>query len=88
MKLNQYDFPDRTFIEKILNTPPMKFDHVVAVIEETKVLEDLRIEDLHGSLILYEQRINEKLEDTPEKDIVEKALQVQLNLRGNNNVRE
>ena len=66
----------------------MKFDHVVAVIQETKDLEDLSIEDLHGSLILPEQRINEKLEDTPEKDTVEKALQVQLNLRGNNDVRE
>ncbi|XP_027083565.1 uncharacterized protein [Coffea arabica] len=88
MKLNQYNFPDRSFVEKVLNTLPMKFDHVVSVIQETKDLEDLNIEDLHGSLILHEQRINEKLEDAPEKDTVEKALQVQLNLRGNNDVRE
>ena len=88
MRLNQYNLSDRTFIEKILNTLPIKFDHVVVVIQEMKDLEDLSIEDLHGSLILHEQRINEKLEDNPEKDIVEKALQVQLNLRGNNDVRQ
>ena len=74
MKFNQYNLPDRTFVEKVLNSLPMKFDHMVVVIQEIKDLEDLSIKDLHGSLILYEQRINEKLEDTPEKDIVEKAL--------------
>ena len=57
MKLNQYGFPDRTFVEKVLNTLPMKFDHVVAVIQETKDFEDLSIEDLHGSLILHEQEL-------------------------------
>ena len=59
MKLNQYNISDRTFIEKILNTLPIKFDHVVVVIQEMKDLEDLSIEDLHGSLILHEQSINE-----------------------------
>ena len=52
----------------------MKFNHVIAVIQETKDLKDLSIENLHGSLILHEQRINRKLEDTAEKDIVEKVL--------------
>ena len=61
---------------------------MAAVIQEMKDLVNLSIEDLHGSLILHEQRINEKLEDNPEQDTVEKALQVQLNLRGNNDVRE
>ena len=32
MKLNQYNFPDRTFVKKVLNTLLVKFDHVVAVI--------------------------------------------------------
>ncbi|XP_027181738.1 uncharacterized protein LOC113780119 [Coffea eugenioides] len=36
MKLNYYNLPDRTFVEKVLNTLPMKFDNVVAVIQETK----------------------------------------------------
>ena len=88
MKLNQYGFPDRTFVEKILNTPPIKFDHVIAIIQQTKDLEHLSIEDLHGLLILHEQRIIGKLEDTPEKDTVEKALQTQLNLRSNSDVKE
>ena len=61
---------------------------MVAVIQEMKDLKDLSIENLPGSLILHEQRINEKLEDTLKKDIVEKVLQTQLNLRDNNNVRE
>ncbi|XP_071913909.1 uncharacterized protein [Coffea arabica] len=73
MKLNQYNLPDRTFVKQVLNTLPMKFDHVVAVIQETKDLEDLSIEDLRVSLILYEQRINGKLEDIPKKDTIEKA---------------
>ena len=74
MKFNQYDLTDGTFIEKVLNAQPMKFNHVIAVIQETKDLKDLSIENLHGSLILHEQRINRKLEDTAEKDIVEKVL--------------
>lgn len=88
MALNQYQLSAKTFVEKVLYTLPIKFDHVVAVIQETKNLDNLSIEELHGSLILYEQRINEKLDDTPEKDTVEKALQTQLNLRGNNEVRD
>ena len=32
MKLNQYNFLDRIFVEKVLNTLPMKFDHVVDII--------------------------------------------------------
>ena len=88
MKLNQYDLPDRTFVEKILNTLSMKFDHVITVIQEMKDLEDLSIEDLHGPLILHEQRINGKLKDIPKKNIVEKVLQTQLNLKDNNDTRE
>ena len=83
MKLNQYDLLDKTFIEKVFDALPIKFDYTVVVIQKTKDLEDLNIENLHGLLILHEQRINGKLDDTLEKDTVEKPLQTQLNLRGN-----
>ena len=66
----------------------MKFDHVVAVIQETKDLEDLSIEDLHGSLILHEQRINGQLDDALEKDTGENPIQIQMNLNNNNDTKE
>ena len=74
MTLNQYDLLVKTFVEKVLNTLPIKFDHVVAMLQEKKILENLSIEDLQGSIILHEQRINGKLDDALEKDTVEKPL--------------
>ena len=65
----------------------MKFDHVVVVIQKKKGLANLRIENLYMSLILHDQRFNIKLEDT-QKDMVEKALQTKLNLKGDNEIRE
>ena len=54
MALNQYDLPVKTYFEKVLNTLPMKFDHIVVVIQEMKILENLSIEDLQALLILHE----------------------------------
>ena len=36
MEFNQYELLVRTFVEKALNTLPMKFDHMVVVIQEIK----------------------------------------------------
>ena len=93
---NQYDVLARTFIVKVLNTLSMNFNHIVAVIfnhivdviQEIKIRKILSIEELQESLILYEQRMNKKLENTLEKDIIEKVLQMQLHLRGNNEANE
>ena len=86
--LNQCDVLARTFIVKVLNTLSMNFNHIVAVIQEIKIGKILSIEELQESLILYEQRMNKKLENTLEKDIIEKVLQMQLHLRGNNEANE
>ena len=54
----------------------MKFDHVIAMMQETKDLENLSIENLQGSLILHEQRINEKLKDILDNETIKKTLQM------------
>ncbi|XP_019427186.1 PREDICTED: uncharacterized protein LOC109335509 [Lupinus angustifolius] len=47
-------------VEKILRTLHPKFDHVVAVIEEAKDLDNLTIDELQGSLEDHEQRFMER----------------------------
>ena len=73
-KLKYYDFSNDVLVEKTLNTLPMKFDLVVAMIPGTKNLLTMTIEELQDSLILHKQRINRKLEDGAEKETVDKAL--------------
>ena len=46
IKHNGYDLNDEVLVEKTLNTLPMKFDHVVAVIQKTKDLSTMTIEEL------------------------------------------
>lgn len=81
MELNGHTLSDETFVEKVLNTLPMKFDHIVAVIQETTDLSTLSTEELLGSLILHENRINGKLEESLEKDPTEKALQAHTKVK-------
>ncbi|XP_019451740.1 PREDICTED: uncharacterized protein LOC109353833 [Lupinus angustifolius] len=47
-------------VEKILRTLHPKFDHVVAVIEEAKDLDNLSVDELQGSLEVHEQRFMER----------------------------
>ncbi|XP_019465343.1 PREDICTED: uncharacterized protein LOC109363533 [Lupinus angustifolius] len=51
---------DQTIVEKILRTLNPSFDHIVVTIEESKKLEELRIEELQGSLEAHEQRFIER----------------------------
>ncbi|XP_019427122.1 PREDICTED: uncharacterized protein LOC109335444 [Lupinus angustifolius] len=51
---------DQSIIEKILRTLTPNFDHIVVAIEESKKVEDLKVEDLQGSLEAHEQRLIEK----------------------------
>ncbi|XP_019431404.1 PREDICTED: uncharacterized protein LOC109338587 [Lupinus angustifolius] len=51
----------QTIVEKILRTLSPKFDHIVVVIEESKKLEELKVEELQGSLEAHEQRLNERV---------------------------
>ena len=51
---------DQTIVEKILKTLNPKFDHIVVAIEESKKLEDLKVEEIQGSLEAHEQRLIER----------------------------
>jgi len=57
MKAYGEDMTDRRIFEKILISLPEKFDPMVAVIEETKDLSSLGIQELLGSLKSHEQRL-------------------------------
>lgn len=63
-------------VEKILTTLTPRFDYGVLVIEETRDLETLKIEELHHSLETREYCINEK------RQCQEQTLQAQSQYKG------
>lgn len=69
---------DVSVVEKVLRTLSLRFDHVAVAIEESKNLETMKIEELQGSLVAHEQRMNER---NPEK-ANEQALQAQTSKNG------
>ena len=71
MKANGETITDVIVVEKILRSMTLKFEHVVCAIEESKDLEELSIDELMGSMMVHEQRINQHAP-------VEQALQAKL----------
>ena len=57
MKSYGEEISDKRIVEKLLISLPNKFDPIVAVIEETKDLSLLCVQELFGSLKAYEQRL-------------------------------
>ena len=57
---------DRTVIEKVLRFLSTKFDVVVAAIEETKDLKTMTVDELMGSLLSHEVRIDRNKDSTLE----------------------
>ncbi|CAL1381769.1 unnamed protein product [Linum trigynum] len=49
---------ERKIVERILRSLSSKFEHIVAVIEETKDLANLPMCELMGSLVAHEQRMS------------------------------
>jgi hypothetical protein len=57
---------DQKVVEKILRSMPMKYDHVVAAIEESKDLSVLTVDELFGSLQSHEDRMKRYEENSKE----------------------
>ncbi|XP_017434449.1 uncharacterized protein LOC108341264 [Vigna angularis] len=51
---------DLMVIEKIMRSLPSTFDHILVAIEESRDLENLKIEELQSSLEAYEMRMRER----------------------------
>jgi ribosomal protein S20 len=71
MKRNEESRTESRLVEKILRSLTNTFENVVCVIEETKNLAELSVDELAGALIEHEQR--KKLME----ELIEKALYVQ-----------
>ncbi|GKV47717.1 hypothetical protein SLEP1_g54586 [Rubroshorea leprosula] len=58
---------DRKVVEKVLRCLPSKFDHVVAAIEESKDFSVYSLNQLMGSLLAHEERMNRFAEKNMEQ---------------------
>ncbi|XP_019442360.1 PREDICTED: uncharacterized protein LOC109347086 [Lupinus angustifolius] len=78
---------DQSIIEKILRTLTPRFDHIVVAIEESKKIEEMKVQDLQRSLEAHEQRLIERSNER----LVDQALQAQFtdrrSLNGRNGFR-
>lgn len=66
LKIYGEDIKYRTVIEKVLRSLSTKFDVVVVAIEKAKDLEKLTIDELMGSLLSHEARIDINKDSTLE----------------------
>ena len=60
LKRNGENLEDPRKMEKIICSSDPKFEHIVVMIEETKDLEEMKIEQLQGSLQAYEEKHKKK----------------------------
>ncbi|KAL5718443.1 hypothetical protein ACHQM5_011344 [Ranunculus cassubicifolius] len=75
MKTYGEPISDQRVVEKILIILPERYDSIVSVIEQTKDLKTLGVEDLMGTVKAFEQRMNMRGEKP-----LESALQSKMNL--------
>ena len=57
MKSYGEEISDKRIVDKLLINLPYKYDTIVVVIEKTKYLSLLSVQDLFGYLKTYEQRL-------------------------------
>jgi len=57
MKSNGETMNSSTVVSKILISLTTKFNYVVCAIEESNDLSTLSLDELHGSLLVHEQRM-------------------------------
>ncbi|GMP66280.1 hypothetical protein CsSME_00026696 [Camellia sinensis var. sinensis] len=79
MKIYGDNITNQRVVEKILLSLPEKYSPIVAVIEETKNLANLSIEELMGSIKAFEQRLSKQSEKS-----IESAFQSKLNVSTSN----
>ena len=75
MKIYGEEIENKKLIEKVLGFLPEKFDPIVSVIEETKDLDTLTLQDLMGSLKSFERKLIRRSEKS-----LDNAFQSKLNV--------
>ncbi|XP_062119355.1 uncharacterized protein LOC133833111 [Humulus lupulus] len=73
MRIHGDTMKDTTIVKKILRTMTPKFNYVVCCIEEAHDIYELSVDDLHGSLLVHEHKLNQQ-----EKDKEEQALKTSI----------
>lgn len=78
MKSYGEEISDEKIVKKILVSLNDKFDNIVTIIEETKDLSNITVEQLMGSLESHEQR---KIRQSNDEDMMETALAAKFSLK-------
>ena len=60
------EFDEAIVVQKILRTLPKRFNPNISTLEERTNLNTITVDQLHGTLMAYEMRIEDK--DTPRKE--------------------
>ncbi|XP_004517109.1 uncharacterized protein [Cicer arietinum] len=68
MRTNGESLTEVVIIEKILRTLTQRYDHIVVAIEESKDLDNMKVEDLRGSLEAHELRVRERSKKVQRED--------------------
>ncbi|XP_073220721.1 uncharacterized protein [Cicer arietinum] len=68
IRTNGESLTEVVIIEKILRTLTQRYDHIVVAIEESKDLDNMKVEDLRGSLEAHELRVRERSKKVQRED--------------------